>query len=149
MLIAQVCKLMFEGGAVFMLSGSGDDDRKKPTLSEAEWDLMTVLWAEGCPLTSTFIMDHLTGRAWPLSNVMTMLARLCRKGFVHCDRSTTTNYYTATISGEEYREWEGRRFLKKAFGNSIANMVTALTKSGALNEQDIIELRKVLDQEDQ
>ena len=127
-------------------SEKSGSDRKSPTLSKAEWGLMTLIWAKGRPLTSTFIQENLAGRAWSLPTVMTMLARLCKKGFVHCDRSSGTNYYSALISGEEYRERAGREFLDLAFGNSIVGMVTALTNSGAISEEDISELRKALDQ---
>jgi predicted transcriptional regulator len=123
-----------------------DNNRKKPSLSKSEWGIMTIIWEAERPLTASFIMDNLVGRAWGLSTVMTVLARLCKKGFVHCDRSTGSNYYSALISGEDYRKQEGREFLDRAFGNSIANMVAALTSSGAVSEDDISELRKILEQ---
>ena len=122
-----------------------EKDRKNPSLSKAEWGIMTIIWEAERPLTATNVMENLVGRAWGLSTVMTVLARLCKKGFVHCDRSTGSNYYSALISGEEYRKQEGREFLDRAFGNSIANMVTALTSSGAVSEDDISELRRILE----
>ncbi|MCL1852746.1 MAG: BlaI/MecI/CopY family transcriptional regulator [Peptococcaceae bacterium] len=126
-----------------MSDGTGNI-KKKPMLGEAEWEIMTIIWEEGRPLTSTFIMEHLAGRAWALSTVMTVLARLCNKGFVHCDRSGGLNQYTAVISGAEYRERESQAFLKKAYGNSIANMVAALTDSGAVSDEEIDRLREIL-----
>ncbi|MCL1916720.1 MAG: BlaI/MecI/CopY family transcriptional regulator [Peptococcaceae bacterium] len=119
--------------------------KKEPKLSEAEMEIMAIIWEGGGPLTSNFILDHLTGRAWALSTVMTALARLCEKGFVYCDRSTRTNYYTTTLTRDEYLERESRDFLEKMHGNSIASMVTALNNSGAINEEDLNELRKILD----
>jgi predicted transcriptional regulator len=120
--------------------------KKEPKLSEAEMEIMTIIWEGGEPLTSTFILDHLTGRTWALSTVMTALARLCEKGFVYCDRSTRTNYYTATLTQQEYRDRESRKFLEKMHGNSITSLVTALNNSGAVSEEDLNELRKILDQ---
>jgi len=113
-------------------------------LGEAEWEIMSIIWKEGRPLTSNFILDNLASRAWALSTLMTVLARLCKKGFLRCDRTTRANQYSALISGEEYREWEGREFLKRSYDSSIANMVSGLTKSGVISDEDIEELRNIL-----
>jgi predicted transcriptional regulator len=127
------------------MSSKANSKKKLPKLSDAEMEIMDIIWKGGQPLTSTYIMDHLTSRTWALSTVMTALARLCEKGFVHCDRSTRTNYYTAVISEDQYRERESREFLKKMHGNSIASMVTALSNSGSISDDEIAELRKILD----
>lgn len=116
-----------------------------PKLSEAEQEIMDIVWGTPQPLTSTYILEHLTSRTWALSTVMTALARLCEKGFIHCDRSTRTNFYTALVSGEAYRERESRDFLKKMHRNSIASMVTALNNCGAISEEEIAKLREILD----
>ncbi|MCL2151209.1 MAG: BlaI/MecI/CopY family transcriptional regulator [Coriobacteriia bacterium] len=114
-------------------------------LSEAESEIMEIVWGEGQPLTSTFILEHLTSRTWALSTVMTALARLCEKGYLQCDRSTRTNLYSALISNEEYLEQESSEFLRKMHQNSIASMVTALNNSGAISEDEIAKLREILD----
>ncbi|MCL1852743.1 MAG: BlaI/MecI/CopY family transcriptional regulator [Peptococcaceae bacterium] len=121
---------------------------KDPKLGDAEKEIMKIIWEAQRPLSATFIMDHLAGRTWALATVMTVLARLCNKGFVHCDRSTGSNRYTAAMSEEAYQEREGRAFLKKEFGSSIANMVTALTNSGSISEEEFARLRQILDRED-
>ena len=120
-------------------------EKNFPKLSEAESEIMNIVWNQQQPLTSNYILEHLTSRTWALSTVMTALARLCEKGFIYCDRSTRTNYYTAVISSEEYRERESREFLQKMHKNSIASMVSALNNSGAISELEIQKLREILD----
>lgn len=121
---------------------------KNPKLSEAESEIMEIIWSANDPLTSNYILLHLTGRNWALSTVMTALGRLCEKGFVNCDRSTRTNYYSALISQDEYKERESREFLKKMHGNSIASLLTALNNSGSITQEDVQELRKILNRYD-
>jgi predicted transcriptional regulator len=118
---------------------------KRQRLGEAESEIMGIIWSQGEPLTSTYIHEHLTGRTWALSTVMTALARLCEKGFVLCDRSTRTNLYSALLSEDSYREQESREFLERMHGSSIASMVTALGNSGDISPDDIEELRRILD----
>ena len=118
---------------------------KKLKLSEAEQEIMMIIWEEGRPLTSNFILDHITSRTLALSTVMTVLARLCEKGFVCCDRTTRINYYSAAVGQEEYLEEASHEFLKRMHNNSIASMITALNRKGAISEDDIGELRRMLD----
>ena len=118
-----------------------------PKLSEAEQEIMSILWRAEEPLTSTFILEKLTTRTWALSTVMSQLARLSEKGYINCDRSTRTNYYSAAISNEEYLERESREFLQKMHSNSIANMVAALNRNGSLSEEEIEQLRAILDKQ--
>ncbi|MDR2737313.1 MAG: BlaI/MecI/CopY family transcriptional regulator [Gracilibacteraceae bacterium] len=118
---------------------------KKLKLSEAEQEIMMIIWEEERPLTSNFILDQITSRALALSTVMTVLARLCEKGFVHCDRTTRTNYYSALVPREEYLEEASHEFLQRMHKSSIASMITALNRKGAISEQDITELRRMLD----
>ncbi|MCL1853002.1 MAG: BlaI/MecI/CopY family transcriptional regulator [Peptococcaceae bacterium] len=118
---------------------------KKLKLSEAEQEIMMIIWEEERPLTSNFILDQITSRTLALSTVMTVLARLCEKGFVHCDRTTRTNYYSALVPREAYLEEASHEFLQRMHKSSIASMITALNRKGAISEQDITELRRMLD----
>ena len=77
---------------------------------------------------------------------MTILARLAEKGFVYCDRSTRTNYYSALISEKDYKAKESSSFLEKLYGNSLQNLVTSLYDSNAINDTDLSELRKMIDE---
>jgi len=124
-----------------------DTNEKLPRLSEAEVEIMSIMWKNRWPLTSTFIMEHLTSRTWALSTVMTALAKLCEKGFVFCDRSTRTNFYTAIISEEEYRSRESMEFLRTMHQSSISKMVTALNSTGEITEDEIEKLREILNQQ--
>ena len=119
-------------------------NEKLPKLSEAEGEIMEIMWKNRQPLTSTYVMEQLTSRTWALSTVMTALAKLCEKGFVYCDRTTRTNYYSALISEQDYRAGQSREFLKTMHQNSIANMVTALSNSGEISDSEIEQLREIL-----
>ena len=94
-------------------------NKKNKRLGDAELEIMLVIWDCTEPVTSTYILEQLRGRRnWALSTLMTTLSRLADKGFVFCDRTTRTNYYSALISEEDYKAQEGRSFLEKLYGNS-------------------------------
>ena len=68
-------------------------------LSDTEFSIMKILWKHQEPMTSNEILEEVKDVIdWKLASLMTTLARMADKGYVHCDRSTRTNYYTATVS---------------------------------------------------
>jgi predicted transcriptional regulator len=126
--------------------GIGVDEKIK-RLGDAELEIMLVVWESKEPVTSNYILERLYNRRhWKLSTLMTILARLAEKGFLHCDRSTRTNYYAARISERDYKAKEGPSFLEKLYGNSLRNFVTSLYDSNAINDMDLSELRKMIDE---
>ena len=121
-------------------------DRLKK-LGEAELEIMQVIWDADAAVTSNYILKELHGRRkWQLSTLMTSLARLSDKGFVHCDRSTGSNLYTPVISENDYKTGASRHFLEKLYDNSIQNMIATLYNNQAIQNSDIEELRNFLDE---
>ena len=119
---------------------------KLKKLGEAELEIMQVVWDSGTPVTSSYILKELQGlRKWQLSTLMTSLARLADKGFIHCDRSSGSNLYTSLISEDEYKTGASKHFLEKLYNNSIQNMIATLYSSREIKNSDLEELREFLD----
>lgn len=115
-------------------------------LSDAELEIMLVLWEMDTPVSSTYINEQLKGkRTWALSTLMTVLSRLCEKQLVHCDRTTRTNLYSAAIKETEYKASEGQIFLGRLYGSSLTNLVTSLYEEDAITEDELESLRRLLD----
>ncbi len=122
------------------------NEEKLKKLGEAELEIMIALWEKAEPATSGEILDSIKStRNWALSTLMASLQRLADKGYVNCDRSTRTNYYTALISAEEYKSAESRSFINRLYGNSVSRLVAGLYNSNSITEEDIDELRALLD----
>lgn len=115
-------------------------------LGEAELEIMQVIWKADAPITSSFILKELQERRkWQLSTLMTSLSRLVDKGFISCDRATGNNLYSSIISENDFKAKESKSFLEKLYNNSIQNMVATLYSNKAINDSDMNELRKFLD----
>lgn len=120
---------------------------KNRKLGEAELEIMQVIWNAQPPLTSNFILKALQkSRRWQLSTLMTSLNRLCDKGFLTCDRSTGVNLYAPLVEEGDYKTREGKSFLERLYGNSLQNMVATLYSGRAIQDSDVAELRKFLDE---
>ncbi len=109
-------------------------------------EIMQVIWKADAPITSSFILKELKERRkWQLSTLMTSLSRLVDKGFISCDRTTGNNLYSSIISENDFKAKESKSFLEKLYNNSIQNMVATLYSNKAINDSDMNELRKFLD----
>ena len=123
--------------------------KKQPIkrLPDAELEIMLIVWQADDKVSSSYILERLEGkRQWALSTLMTVLSRLVDKGFLHCEKVGRSNSYSPIISEDEYKESEGKSTLKKLFGNSIQDMVMSLYNGKAIDKDDLVELREMLDQ---
>lgn len=121
--------------------------RSAKRLGDAELEIMQVIWESEEPVSSGYVLDKLKGkRDWQLSTLMTTLSRLGDKGFVNCDRTTRTNYYTPIISASEYKGTASKNLFEKLYGSSVKNMVASLYDSHSISDNDLKELRRLIDE---
>lgn len=114
-------------------------------LSDTEFEIMKILWAADEQMTSNQILNLMNReKKWQLASLMTALARMADKGYVFCDRSTRTNYYSPIISEDEYKTEESEKFLGKLYNHSMKNLVSFFYKADKLSAKDIEELREYL-----
>ena len=115
-------------------------------LSDGEWKLMkTLLGAAGADAgrTGRTALDADTG--WSRATIFMMLKRLIAKGAVTMDDSGKFQKYSAAITYSDVEPEETESFLSKVYGGSVGMMVSNLVGRGALSEQEIQELKAILD----
>ena len=115
-------------------------------LTDLEFKIMKVLWSREDPMTSNEILDRVRDKYdGKLSSLMTFLARMVDKGYVYCDRSTRTNYYSAVVSQDQYKTQESESFLEKLYDNSATKLIAHLCKGKKISQKEIRQLRDYLD----
>lgn len=115
-------------------------------LSDAELEIMLVVWHSEQQVSSTYILEKLQGkRDWALPTLMTVLSRLMKKGYLAREKKGRNNLYFSIVDEHTYKESEGKSILEKLYGNSFKNFVTSLYNSKAINDEDIEELRDFID----
>lgn len=75
-----------------------------------------------------------------------LLKRLCEKSFLSFEKRGWNNFYTALISENVYKQYECRTILEKIYGNSVTGLVASLVEGNSVTEEDLKELRKMLDE---
>ena len=108
-------------------------------ITDAELDVMEVLWGADEPLTAADIADHIDPtRAWTLATVKTMLSRLAAKGRNFLPRRGPP---LPLLAGHRARilvsVQESRRFVDKLFGGRLSPLVARLAEEDSLDEEDI------------
>ena len=116
-------------------------------LPDGEFTILKVIWQLPNPTTSAQIMGKLgEDNHWKPQTLLTVLARLTEKGFLESVRKGRERQYTAIISEDEYLEVETSDFLKRYSGHSMGGLVKTLFSSNSLSDNELDELRSLLDQ---
>lgn len=118
-------------------------------ISEAELEVLQLLWEEGTPLPVNVLRTRLAeSRGWEATTVKTLVNRLVQKG-VLAQEKRNVFYYSPLLSKAEYDRWATGNLIKRLYRGSARNLVAALVSSHDLTRSDIEELRSLLDGEEQ
>lgn len=119
-----------------------------PQISEAEIEVMKVLW-ELNEATSAQIIEKLEGMSnWKPKTIHTLINRLVAKGAINATKIDGKSYlYSPNISEQEYKSHANKSFLQKLYNGSISLMMASFIKEQKLSKKDIDELKRLLDEE--
>jgi predicted transcriptional regulator len=114
-------------------------------ISDAELDIMEVLWASVQPLTAVEIGELVeTQRGWSLATVKTMLSRLTAKGVITYREDGRRFLYSPAIERAAYVGRESRRLVDRLFGGRLSPLMAKLAEEDALDDEDIAAIEKLL-----
>jgi BlaI family penicillinase repressor len=113
-------------------------------ITEAEWEVMAVVW-DRTPVAASTVVEVLHDRKqWTLATVRTLLRRLVNKGALEQAVNGRRYIYTPLISMAECVRRESESFLDRVLGRSPSAAILHLVKRADLSKEDIQELRKIL-----
>lgn len=113
-------------------------------ISDAEWEVMEVLWAES-PLTSREVVDRLVEVTdWSPKTIKTLLGRLVRKGALSYEEQGNRYLYAPAVARREAIRAEGRSFVARAFGGDETQALLHFARQVELPGEEIEELRRLL-----
>ena len=114
---------------------------KKNAVSDAELEILEVLWEAGEALSANEIRTRLNERKdWERTTVLTLIRRLLDKGIL-LQEKREVYYYCPVLKREEYIRQETRSFVDKFFSGSSRNLAAALVSDEQLTKEEINELR--------
>ncbi len=113
-------------------------------VSDAELDLMKIVWANGGTAFYAYIMEELakTGRTWQKNTVITLLSRLVDKGLLRTRKIGRRNEYTAIVSESDYQAAQTQNLIGKLYDGDVRGLVTTLIQREMITSQDYEELKR-------
>ena len=119
--------------------------RRKKTvaeLTEAEWEIMQVVW-EKEPCAAGTVQEALAAtRNWCYATVKLTMDRMVAKGFLQIERIRNLQLFHSCISEVEARRGEFRKMLTRAFGGAMTPMLKFLIEHEGLSKDEAMELRQ-------
>lgn len=115
-----------------------------PQISEAEFEVMKIVW-EYAPINTNEITERLMKTtAWSPKTIQTLIKRLVDKGALAYEKQSRVFVYSPLVKENEYIGQESNSFLKKFYNGDITAMVSAYIENDKLSEQELDTLRALL-----
>ncbi len=115
-----------------------------PHISEAEFEVMKVVWRLA-PVSTNEITNALTSTtAWSPKTIQTLIKRLVNKRALSYEKQGRMFVYTPLIEEKEYASQQSRSFLKRFYDGDITAMLSAYVETAPLSEAQIDSLRSLL-----
>ena len=118
--------------------------KKTPRISEAEWEVMQVLWKTS-PMTANDIVEELTGKTpWKRETIRTLINRLVQKKEIAFEKKSRQYDYFPLVTEAQCLRAESESFLRRFGGISIEPIMAAFVEEKQLSAEKITRLRQIL-----
>ncbi|MBS6676897.1 MAG: BlaI/MecI/CopY family transcriptional regulator [Clostridiales bacterium] len=115
-----------------------------PQISEAEFEVMKIVW-KSAPISTNEITECLLKTtSWSAKTIQTLIKRLVTKGALTYEKQGRVFVYTPLVKEDEYINQESNSFLKRFYDGDISAMLSAYLENNQLSETEIRHLRSIL-----
>lgn len=113
-------------------------------LTEAEWEIMNVVWDKE-PCAAGTVQEALAkSRDWAYATVKLTMDRMVKKGFLEINRIRNLQLFRSCITEVEARRGELRKMLTRAFGGALTPMLKFLIEHEGLSKEEAAQLRELV-----
>lgn len=96
-----------------------------PQISEAEFEVMKVVWKSAPINTNEITGQLLKTTSWSAKTIQTLIKRLVTKGALTYKKQGRVFVYTPLVKEDEYINQESNTFLKRFYDGDISAMLSA------------------------
>ena len=115
-----------------------------PQISEAEFEVMKIVWKYAPISTNEITEKLLRTTSWSPKTIQTLIKRLVNKGALTYEKQSRVFVYTPVVDEKEYIGQESNTFLKRYYDGDITAMLSAYIENDKLSETEINNLRSLL-----
>ena len=118
------------------------------TISDAEGQVMEVLWRKS-PLGADEIAKALLGQqSWQLATVKTLINRLLTKRAISAEKDGRRYLYSPVLQRDAWLQEQSIGLLDRLFDGRLAPLVAHFSSHRKLKKSDLEALRKLLEDHD-
>lgn len=118
--------------------------RELPQISEAEFEVMKVVW-KYAPINTNEITEKLTQTTnWSPKTIQTLIKRLVSKKALTYEKQSRVFVYTPLVKEDEYIRRESNTFLNRFYDGNIISMLASYIEDDKLSEAEIDTLCSLL-----
>lgn len=116
----------------------------QPQISEAEFEVMKIVW-KYAPISTNEITEKLLQTTnWRPKTIQTLIKRLVTKGVLTYEKQSRVFVYTPVVKESEYIRQKSNSFLERYYNGDITAMLSAYLENDRLSESEIATLRSLL-----
>lgn len=117
---------------------------KLPQISEAEFEVMKIVW-KYAPISTNEITEKLTQTTiWSPKTIQTLIKRLVSKKALTYEKQCRVFVYTPLVKEDEYIRQESNTFLNRYYDGNISAMLASYLEDDKLSDSEIDTLRHLL-----
>lgn len=114
-------------------------------ITDAEWEVMRVIWAHGS-LTSREIIEILESKMqWKAPTIKTLIGRLVAKGALNTEQEGRKYIYSANIEEKEAVRSFTNDIFDRICRKNVGNVIESIIKDHTLSFDDIQRLEEILE----
>jgi len=118
---------------------------KLPQISEAEYEIMKIIWDES-PISTNSICEKVPSiHNWSNKTVHTLLSRLVSKHVISYEQKGRMYYYFPIISKNKYLSQENHSFLSRFYDGEMAPLLSSLLSNAQLSDSDLKNMYHLID----
>lgn len=117
-----------------------------PRISEAEWQVANVIW-DNNRIKAHEVIEILASKTeWKPKTIKAFINKLLVKGVIGFEKIGKEYIYYPIIAREECLKVENKSFLEKIHQGALKKMLVSFIDEYKLNNDDIEELQKMLEE---
>jgi BlaI family transcriptional regulator, penicillinase repressor len=118
-----------------------------PRISDAEWEVMKVIWPNSPRSAHEVVAALAATKAWSAGTIKTLLNRLHSKGALRFEKVGKSYLYYPAIAEDRFRAAETDSFVDRVFNGALSPMIAHFARSKKLSARDLDGLEQILREE--
>ena len=117
---------------------------EKPKISDAEWQVMRVLWQKS-PLTVKEVIETLsTKTTWKSETIRTLVNRLTKKKAIAFEKRGRRHYFYPLFTEAECVKADADSFIARAGASMLKPVIAAFIEKEQLSAEELEQFQRLL-----